>query len=601
MKIEQATPAQRAAITSERPRIIVIAGPGSGKTATTVARIKRLVDSGVAASEIVAVTFTNNAARELEERLAPKPMGDLSKDLAGILVGAEGVARMERGPYVLGHCGTLHSFCLKLLRDHGEDIGYGSRLSIISPESASDLLASKATTLGCKLPLKDLLALKAKGRPERGVRLAVPETCVATYFDELKEAGIVDFDVLLTEALALLSAVKLDLGFSHLFVDEVQDSSDVDWAIFEALPLANKFFVGDPDQAIYSFRGGNVNQMLAKVTHGAAVDVIALEENFRSRSEICSAANALIRHNSNRHDKRTVSIKGPGGTVSAWGRPPVSVAAANEGEEIGIVSRQIQVSLDGDELNEPQNPVPSIAVLARTNAIAAAYRKTLAACSIPVVAREASYLPKDWPLARALVELLVNPENDVLAFFFLVALYQKKGSNPKDARDAAHAVRKAASSVGHSINRAAIHFPPRAFLGDVTEGLRDHGISFESRMVVADRIKDVGPHGSVLDLALAMASTRENVKEGTNEGVNVLTIHGAKGREFDVVYVVGCEEEVVPGKRRGVDVEEERRLFYVAMTRARETLVLAHCASRVTPWNAIETHTPSRFLGEAVP
>lgn len=597
MKIESATPAQREAITTDHKRVLVLAGPGSGKTATTVARIKRLIDDGVPASEIVALTFTNAAARELEARLTPKPMGEMSKDIAGILVGAEGVARMEAGPYSrLGYCGTLHGFCLRLLKENGGFMGYGARLSIVSPESVSDLLASKAQTLGCKYPLKDLLALKAKGRPARGARLDLAQTVVASYFDDLKDAGIVDFDVLLTDALELIrNATAIVNVFSFLFVDEVQDSSDIDWAIYEALPIRNKFFVGDPDQAIYSFRGGNVRASLATATQ-SATHVIKLEENFRSHAEICEAANNLIARNVGRIDKKTISANGPGGRVV------VLDAAMTEGEEIGIVARDISDLAESD--NDPENhecfDPKDIAILARTNAIATNFRKTLAACGIPVIEREQSALPMDWPLARAFVEFLANPDNDTLAFFLLVTLYQKKGANPKDARDAAHAAKRSAASVGKSLNRASIGLDRRDDLRDLPQILQKEGISLESRALVAEKIKEVGPNATPLELALAMAGTKELVKEGTGEGVSVLTIHASKGREFDVVYLVGFEDEIIPGRRSSVDVEEERRLAYVAVTRARKVLVFSGAQSRVTPWGAINQHSPSRFVLEAV-
>lgn len=133
-------------------------------------------------------------------------------------------------------------------------------------------------------------------------------------------------------------------------------------------------------------------------------------------------------------------------------------------------------------------------------------------------------------------------------------------------------------------------------------------MSFESRALIVEKMNEVFPGSatishpgfSVLDLALAMAGTKELVKEGTGEGVSVLTIHASKGREFDVVYLVGFEDEIIPGRRSSVDVEEERRLAYVAITRARNVLVFSGAQSRVTPWGAINQHSPSRFVLEAI-
>ncbi|HVY61152.1 MAG TPA: ATP-dependent helicase [Planctomycetota bacterium] len=600
MKTIERTPAQREAIETDHPLVLVLAGPGSGKTSTTVDRIKRLLDSGVAHERIAAITFTNAGARELDERLRPPPLSAMSASLAEVVAGPEGVRRMNQGA-ALGYSGTLHGFCLRMLKAHGGSLGYGSRLSIVSPESAESLLASKAATLGCKMTLKDLLALKAKGRPARGARLSVAETVVATYYDELREAGILDFDVMLAEAAALFAdpkvAAAIGAEFDYLFVDECQDSAPLDWSIYAALRIPNKFFVGDPDQMIFGFRGASLDGILA-LWRNAAAKVIKLEDNFRSHSEICEAAQRLIERNKNRVSKVTTSVKGPGGYVSLKGILEGSSIYANEGEEIGMVAREIKAMCgaqsDGD-------PVPSIAVLARTNAIASAFARTLAAVSIPVVARERSDLPRDWAYARAAVELLVDPENDTLAEFYLAALYAKKGATPANAQSMAHSARRAATAVGRSLNDANLHFGRFRKASEALSALADLGVSRESQMLAAERYKDLPRpvDASVIDLALALAATRDGSKDPAGDGVHVLTIHGAKGREFDVVFLVGFEDEQIPGRAKSeAAIEEERRLAYVAATRARKFLFVSWAESRVSPWGAIQPCKPSRFLAE---
>lgn len=579
MNIETATAQQREAITTDAHRVLVLAGPGSGKTATTVARIHHLIYAvGTTPSEIVAITFTNAAARELEERIA-KECGDDVK---------------------LGYVGTLHGFCLRMLKEHGGFLGYGARISIISPESAEDLLVSKAKTLGCKTPIKELLKLKDAGRPPRGERLTGNQVVIANYFDDLRDAGIVDFDVLLTEALRLFRDLCGNefLGFRHLFVDEVQDSSETDWEIYDALVIENKFFVGDPDQAIYAFRGGDVSEMLARCsTH----KVIRLEENFRSRSEICEAAQNLIEHNKDRVPKRTWSVKGHGGEVV------YHFGKMNEGEELATVTRCIQqFSQAIDPAIEPfkvraelTELIPSIAVLARTNAIASSFRKGLAAVGIPVVAVQSSGLPKDWPVVRALVEFLSNPENDTLAQFLLISLYEKKGASPKEAREAVHAAKRAANAAGKTLNRANLGFKRRETCADIAQILVKENISAESRMLVAEQLKEVGASASVLDLSLALAQVK-GINQESGTGVECMTIHASKGREFDVVFVVGVEEKILPSNWGGATLEEERRLAYVAITRARSCLVITSSATRATPWGALGAQTPSRFIQEMI-
>ncbi len=562
MHLSNATGPQALAITSRHDRILALAGPGSGKTATTVARINYLIDDGADPAGMVVITFTNAAAREIEKRLYS-------------LEGTD--PEIVRNNNRLGYVGTLHGFALRMLKEHGAEAGYGARMSIISPESANDLLASIATTLGCKTKLAELLKLKGRGRPERSARLTVEQTVIASYYQQLAESGIVDFDLLLTEFARLVAAggTTAFTNYTHLFVDEVQDSAPIDWEIYHALPIANKFFVGDPDQAIYGFRGGDVNGMMA-LSKRPDTELIVLEENFRSHSEICDAAQRLISHNQHRLDKITISAKGPGGEVTV--RDPL----VNEGEEHACIIRHLGAN---------SWLWDTIAVLCRTNDLAYQIQQALITAGLPVVKRERSTLPADWPVARALVELLVDPNNDTLAYFYLIALYRSMGSDEKAARKHADAVRKAAASIGKTINQANLHLANNAA-----------PYSRESGMLLAEIIRTLPTNHTPLELALAVASYQPEAKEEKHkDGIHVLTIHASKGREFDAVYLAGFEDEIIPGtKADEQEVEEERRLAYVAITRARKFLMITSASQRTTPWGKIVPHTPSRFITELV-
>jgi DNA helicase-2/ATP-dependent DNA helicase PcrA len=580
MTLTNATPAQRHAITTDHNDVTALAGPGSGKTATLVARIERLIcDTQIPPSEIVVLTFTNAAAAELERRLlsAKKAAADLDS------------ASEDPEPWALGHLGTLHSFALRMLKEHGSAFGYGDRVSIISPESAVDLLASKAKSLGCKVPLKKLLELKQAGRPNLD-RFSLPATVVASYFDDMRAAGIVDYDGLLMELDNLLKlepfTFALGARFAYLFVDEVQDSAPSDWSIYRALPMMAKCYAGDPDQAIYSFRGGRVAEMLLHA-HAASTEVVKLEENFRSNEEITAAAQRLIEHNLRRLDKRTISVRGPGGSVTI--HPPFE----NEGEEIAAVARLIRECESSE-----------VAVLARTNAIADGFRKGLAPLGISVVEMKRTKLPPDWARARAFVELLVNPENDALAFFYSIARLENEGVNPKDAREWAHKARREAAAVGRSLNLNRLRFTAIANPEHAIEALAVEKISRESRAIIAERFRELPNGSTTLDLALALADVREYTKEDDGPGVRVMTIHAAKGREFDAVFLVGFEDEACPGraaKAGAEDIEEERRLAYVAITRAKRELHVTCARTRPSEWLGVQIRTPSRFIAELAP
>lgn len=589
-----ATAAQVEAITTACSDVLAVAGPGSGKTYVLVNRIKYAIEAGVPPEEIVVLTFTNAAAREVLDRLQI-----VDGEIHGKMARVDGKTTVEREPAV-GFVGTLHSFALRILREHGAGLGYGERLSLISPESAEDLLASKARALAAKPPpMKELLRLKGEpDAPRKPDAFDLAGTIVATFREEMRAAGVLDYDMLLQEFLLLLTDTStaaiaateaIRKRFTHLFVDEVQDSAPIDWQIYGALPAVRKFYVGDPDQAIYGFRGGRVAEMLAHASL-AGVDVVRLEENFRSGAAICAAAQRLIERNAARLRKETRPATTAAGEVRFLKTFDTDV------DEVAGVAQEIRLL--------PLNEETSIAVLARTNAIADAFRRGLADRSIKVAETKRSALPPDFKLARAFVELCSNPENDALAMFYLIARAELKGATPAAARADAHKLRTAASAAGETLNRRALKFS-RITRPDVALEALAAFACRETRAIAADCFRELPRGAGVLDLALALAAVREYATD-EGEGVRVLTMHAAKGREFDAVFVVGFEDEAIPGradaaKDRREAIEEERRLAYVAATRARRLLVFSWAASRTSQWKRAEPRRRSRFVEELQP
>lgn len=576
MNLQEATESQQKAITSEAKVILCAAGPGSGKSSTIVSRIERLLAQGVAPEKIGAISFTNAAANELKRRLPSK----------------DGTT-----PVAIGFCGTLHSFALRMLKRHGAPFGYGEQTAIIAPDSAEDLMTAKAAQLSCKTAIKDLLKEKAeKGRPARGERLTLDQTVIATYLDELKEAGIVDYDVLLQEFRAMLtqdtpaalSAVQsMDGEFEYLFVDEVQDSARIDWEIFRALPIANKFYSGDGDQAIYSFRGGTMREMLREASN-ICTTTIWLQENFRSWQAICTAANNLIRHNIHRIPKMTTPAATGGftGTVTNMGE------FADESEEVSAIADQIGTDISGQQ----------IAVICRTNAIVNTFRDGLKSRGVPVVGVKYWQTPPDWRLARAIVEFLGAPANDSLAYFLLIQERLDAGKTPARAREEATSIRIEANSAGKSINEHYLNYGKIERPESLLMVLKQR-VSIESHMLAVQKWMEMGQDGTVSDLAIAMAGESNSVKEAEEEGVHILTVHGAKGREFDTVFMPAFEDQCYPGQsgKTADGVEEERRIAFVGITRARHALYFSSAKNRKTPWKAVDPRKPSRFLKEIFP
>jgi DNA helicase-2/ATP-dependent DNA helicase PcrA len=557
---------QTLAIESTARTTVIAAGPGSGKTTTLVARIARMIELGMKPEEIVVLTFTNAAARELEQRL-------------GVKLGAA---------VKLGFIGTLHAFALRSLRGMAYVNG-GRTLSLISPDAASDLLESSAKTSGSKASLKELLLLKRQGVKRVG-RLTVDEVAVLSYFDRLRESDLLDLDELLPEFLRQIEGGKMLREYGALFVDECQDSAAIDWDIYHALPIWSKTFVGDPDQAIYGFRGGNVGGFL-ELAAKVPTRLIALEENFRSGEQIVKAAQRLIDHNADRIAK-----------VTRWatdflGDTVFQDPFPNEGAEVAHVAQAIT------EFFRDGTPVNEIAVLARTNAVAQEFARGLEGLKIPVQKKARYAVPRDWKLARAVIDMIGDPSNNTLAFFLLVELLVREGATVKAAKAAAHESLKEATAsrrnlVEQHLILAGADGPPAQYAAQAAQACYGFNVSRESRMLVIEKIQDVGEGATLAELVLALAEIGETVDRTTAaDGVQVMTIHAAKGREFDVVFLVGFEDEACPGNRPDVNLEEERRLAYVAITRARKYLSVSSAAFRRVEWGSGE-RTPSRFIAE---
>ncbi len=520
------------------------------------------------------MTFTNAAARELEYRLGYRE---------------EPGNEMQR----IGYCGTLHGFALRCLKRYGGSDGYGEGMSVINPEASEVLLESINRSVGNgKLTIKAILEEKARGRKEKPETPA--EIVVAAYYREIRAAGIVDFDGLLTEFFRLLSdpdarsfRAAIAAEFDHLLGDEVQDSGNLDWGIFRLLPIANKFFVGDPDQSIYKFRGADVSEIVLAASD-KTVEVIKLEDNFRSLSRITTAAQALIEHNENRVAKATISRRGVGGLFFAK-------VFESAGDELADVAGAIRLEIAGSR--DPEE----IAVLLRTNALAREFAVGLDEAGIPVAASQRVDLPPDFGRVRALVSYLCNPANDTLGYFFVVASLEASGVEPKAASAQAHVLRQNALLARKSINDFAYGFPRNVPADAAPAILKAHGATHESLMLVAEKLRDLPDGRGMLELAAALGGALDSPAERAlvGKGVKVLTIHAAKGREFDTVFLPAFEDEAIPGRRKDCDVEEERRLAYVAMTRAKRQICASSSKRRPTEWQGVQPRTPIRFLKEA--
>ncbi len=585
MKTQELTVAQVAAVESNHKNVLCVAGPGSGKTTVLAARIRRIIDDGADPRQILAITYTNAAARNLEGRITWGKTSEIVGDNTASLR--------------LGFAGTLHGFCLRMLRDHGTLFGYGARTGVIDEDASRELLTEKAEAQACRESIDKLMKLKAQGRPLRilGQPYTRAQLVVLAYCEELRESGLLDFDLILTEFRRLLREdVTLHDAvasrFTHIFWDEVQDSGHEDWNIAVELPIANKFFVGDPDQSIFGFRGAAPHRLL---TYAARTDVcvLHLEDNFRCAHAICKSANRLIRHNTDRLKKETKPVpSAPGGGVHAYS------PARNEGEEVAEVMEAANGYFNRQEEDG------TLAILCRSNAIASNFRAACVAQGFQIEAEPSNDLPADWPLARALIEFLAQPNSDTLAFFYVAARAVRGGATSVAARKTAHTIRREAHLIGKSIAAQWFDFatgPQTRDADFVGHWLDKEGLSRESVALVVERMKSLPVGSNLTDLALAVVRQAEPAKPKPAQ-VTVSTIHAAKGREWDAVIVAGYEDQLTPGRATSADVEEERRLAFVAVTRARKWLFFSSAATRRASWghHPVEERDPSRFIKEAL-
>lgn len=558
---------QLAAVSSSAPRVLVIAGPGSGKSTTLVARIRELIARGADPRRIIVMTFTNAAADELVRRL---------------------------GGVKLGWCGTLHGFCLRLLQKHGSLVGLPKSLSVIDDEQKQSIVESIVDELNSKASAKavaELLEDVNLVENKIGFSYSKEDLIALEYHRRLRRAGLLDFFTILYRAKKLIqcNAFTIASEFDHLLVDEFQDSAALDFQIYEAMEVQTKFLVGDPDQGIFGFRGGEIKNILDLSRHNAW-ETHTLQTNHRSKRRICDAAQMLIENNSNRYPKHTEAVELGGVVVCEEFNSPA-------GELAFVTSELAATTGRSQDITGLAKHSESVAVLARTNRIAESFAEHLKGLGIPVAEKKHEKPPEDWRKAKLVLTVMSNPYNDLAAYQYLVARDGKeKASQLK--REAA----KQMQSLGYALAFATTDRTAEGF----NFALVSEGISADSRARIHDAARTLSGRGewTLNDLILFLNAGEERTEQ-IGHGVTVTTLHSSKGREFDCCYLVGMEEGVCPSARKDTIIEEERRLFYVALTRARNRVVVTWCNQRAQNRGPnlrpgpMEKRERSRFVKEA--
>ena len=616
---------QREAVLHEKGPLLVLAGAGSGKTRVITHRLARLVEAGADPRTIVAVTFTNKAAGEMRER-------------AERLIG--GAAR-------LAFVGTFHSWALRLLRRQTAAANLPLRFAIAD---SSDQLALVKEAMG-ELQISDQVlppgavrsrisqaknALVSAQRFEAiqgdfaGERIA---RVYLLYEKKLAAAGALDFDDLIVRAVRLLEARPDVLSAErrrgrHLLIDEYQDTNTSQDALVKLLGEGADSLcaVGDEDQSIYRWRGAEIEHILRFDTDFPGARIVALERNYRSTAKILAAASALVANNRRRRVKTLLADRGGGGRVRLW-------RFDEDRSEAEAVARAIE---------EGSRPAGDVAVLYRTNAQSRSFEEQLVRRKIPyrVVGGMKFYERAEVKDALAYLRLAVRPEDD-LAFRRVVnvpargigaatldllwraagesgrSLWEASGSPvpglPERARTALSRFRaivedlrgKAESHAPSDLLEHLLTATGYAALYESSQDSEDEARRDNLRELLssAEEFERSNEEGaSVADYldAVSLATDADAAAGRGTAPVTLSTLHAAKGLEFPAVFVVGLEEGYLPHAESREDeeeLEEERRLLYVGMTRAKDELTLT-LADRRLVYGRVQLRSPSRFLEE---
>ncbi|HVB05668.1 MAG TPA: UvrD-helicase domain-containing protein [Acidimicrobiales bacterium] len=620
-------PRQREAVITEHGPLVVVAGAGSGKTRVLTRRIAWLVHRGVPPGQILAITFTNKAADEMRRRVV-ELVGDRARQM---------------------WVSTFHSACVRILRREAEHTRYRSGFSIYDDNDSRRLVEHCLEARGVdtkRFPPRAVLGAISQAKAEMldaadysARAYTIYEQRIAEVFAEyerrLVAANAMDFDDLLSETVRLFRRdhevlARYQERFVQVLVDEYQDTNRAQNEIVAALAARhrNVCVVGDSDQSIYRFRGAEIRNLLDFEHDFPDAKTVVLDQNYRSTQTILDAANAVIGNNLVREEKRLWSALGPG-------EPIVRYRAGDERDEATFVANEI-ASLRREE----GIPAEEVAVFYRTNAQSRAIEQALADRGLPykVIGGTRFFDRREIRDAIGYLRLVENPSDEV-SLRRVINVPRRGIGQTTVARVAAHAAAIGASfaevlaqapaaGVGPKIARAIEEF--RVLLGSLVglatmspaEVLRlalersgylaeleaqtnlpgAGGIEAEGRLEnLAELVTMAQGHEDLESFlaATALVAATDDLEEGDGR-VSLMTLHAAKGLEFRAVFLTGMEEGIFPHDRALAepdDLEEERRLCYVGITRARERLYLTHTWVR-TLFGQTRDSLQSRFVKE---
>lgn len=622
--LEKLNDKQREAASQIDGSILILAGAGSGKTRTITYRIAHMIENvGISPYSILAVTFTNKAAKEMRERVE-ELVGDIAKACT---------------------ISTFHSFGMRLLRMYGKEVGYNSNFTIYDTDDQKRIVKAilKGQNLsinGVKLTERDLVSMisKIKEQIKTLDEYSVMNKQIVEVYDKynraLLESNAMDFSDILLNTYKLLQKPeileKVQNKYKYIMIDEYQDTNNLQYKIIDliARKSSNLCVVGDENQSIYGFRGANILNILNFETNYNNAKIIKLEENYRSTTTILDAANELIKNNKSSKDKKLWTQNGKGDLIKV-------LACDNARDE---VSRIIEIIK-----RNHQNGIAyrDMTILYRTNAQSRLFEEGFLRYNIPhkVFGGISFYSRAEIKDIIAYLSIIVNPQDELNLQRIINVPKRKVGEKGIEkiityARENNLNLLEALSHIKEISGLTVVGKEKILEMYDIIKELKDLSYTETASYIVQtliDKIKYIDYikenysdaearienidefKNSILELENVVGELRlneylENVSlisatddlEEKSDYVKLMTIHNSKGLEFPIVFLVGFENEIFPGSRamfEEKEMEEERRLCYVALTRAEKKLYLSHATIRFV-YGQDRLSTPSVFLKE---
>lgn len=625
---EQLNPQQYQAVTAERGALLVLAGAGSGKTRVITARIANLMlNHGINGSQIIALTFTNKAAREMKER----------------------VNNFIGGGVPMPFIGTFHSFCLKLLKEHGTALGLG-QFTLLDSDDQYKLISQILTKHGLQKQFTPRNAQHSISliKNRWGALSANPGiepllfSLYQTYESEKKISRLLDFDDLLGYTVDYLKnkpqfAQELRSRLKHILVDEYQDTNVIQHELLRLLAKDNETttatsvcVVGDEDQSIYSWRGATVENIAQFCIDFPGAQRIKIEQNYRSVQGILSVANNVISNNTSRYPKQLWSARTGDNRI-------LKLTCATDYQEGEVVAQLAQAFGSSRSLSE-------IAVLYRTHAQSRALEEILLRNQIPyvIVGGIQFYERREIKDLLAYLKLITNQRDRISLGRILNVPRRKLGPAVEDAialEWQSDIFASATQIIDRLLTTGSITGQKKTALADFAELINSYNAEDNPYTVLQSIIERTGyltylkeefdkdeadtKIQNVHELLRAVDYfTQQGIEtvaalldevglmqdllhdnDGKNSRVQLMTFHAAKGLEFHTVVITGLEEGVLPSSRaffEQAEMEEERRLMYVGITRACDYLIMTHARHRYT-FGQMSYQEPSRFFEEMPP